>query len=237
MEKARSGSAMDHLKYSIVIPCHNEAGNIGRLLEAIEPLKESCEVIVVDDGSDDSTFQVAAGFDWVRCTRLPVNQGKGHALQKGIANAQGEYLIFLDGDGQDPPGDIPRLISAAEDGADFVNGSKFLGNLEPGAMSPLNYLGNRFMSWLVNRLFGVRITDSQSGFRCIRADFLRSLNDLSSAEYEVETEILLRAVKAGLAIREVGVRRLARGSGVSGFRRVRNGLRILFTILRERWSV
>jgi len=226
---------MDHLKYSIVIPVHNEAGNIGRVLGQLESFRDRCEVIVVDDGSRDATGREVAKYPWVTCIRSDSNQGKGRALALGIARARGEYLVFLDGDGQDPPGDLAALIQAAEEGADFVNGSKFIGTLEPGAMSLPNYLGNRFMSGLINLLFGTGITDSQSGFRCIRTDFLRS-GMFSSVEYEVETEMLLKAIKAGLIVREVPVRRLARGQGSTDFRRIRNGLRILGTIFKERLS-
>lgn len=227
---------MDHLKkYSIVIPCHNEAGNIGGLLEQLEHHLESCEVIVVDDGSRDATSDEVAEYPWAKCIRSDSNQGKGRALALGIGRARGEYVVFLDGDGQDPPGDLTALLKEAENGADFVNGSKFIGTLEPGAMSLPNYYGNRFMSWLVNLLFGTRISDSQSGFRCIRADFLRN-NRFDASEYEIETEMLLKAIKAGLTVREVPVRRLPRGQGNSGFKRVKNGLRILGTILRERFK-
>jgi len=224
---------MADLTYSIVIPCHNEAGNIGPLLERLDPLRDDCEVIVVDDGSQDATFREAQRFPWVTVVRCGSNQGKGRALARGVELARGQYVIFLDGDGQDPPEDLPVLVQAAEEGTDFVNGSKFIGTLAPGAMSFPNYLGNRFMSGLINLLFGTRITDSQSGFRCIRTDFLRN-GGFCSAEYEVETEMLLKAIKQGLRVREVPVRRLPRGKGSTGFKRVRNGLRILSTILKER---
>ncbi len=91
------------------------------------------------------------------------------------------------------------------------------------------------MTHLINLLFKVKITDSQSGFRALKREKLQNVN-LTATEYEIETEMLLKAIKKGLKIAEVGVVRDKRKSGSSQFKRIRNGFRILLWILKERFS-
>ncbi|MDP8255002.1 MAG: glycosyltransferase family 2 protein [Candidatus Alcyoniella australis] len=220
------------MKISAVVCAHNEQDSIEDVLHKLARLGSLYELIVVDDGSIDSTAQIAEGAG-AQVLALRPNQGKGRAIAAGIKAARGDWVLFIDGDGQDHPRDVPKLIQAATDGADLVNGSKFIGSIERGAISGPNYWGNRLMSGLINLLFGARISDSQSGFRLIRAKFLKALQ-LRSAQYEIETEILISALKQGLRVVEVPVLRSPRSAGRTDFRRIRNGLRILWTILRLR---
>lgn len=222
-------------RISVVVPCHNEAHTVQRILRGVREALPDAEVIVIDDGSTDGTAELAEQVDGVRVVRLPQNGGKGVALRRGIEEARGEVLVFLDGDGQDSPEDILRLLAELESGprVALVNGSKFIGGCEDGAISLPNYWGNRFMSSLINLLFGASISDSQSGFRVIRADLARTM-PLTSTQYEIETEMLCKALKAGEDVREIPVVRKARAGGTTGFRRVHNGLRILRMIIRER---
>ncbi len=218
---------------SIIVPCHNEAGAIREVLAGIRRAVPAAEILVVDDGSDDGTADRAAEIDGVRVIRLSPNRGKGLALQAGMGAAAGRTFVFIDGDGQDDPADLPRLLREVEAGSRFVNGSKFIGTIERGAISRPNFWGNRFMSGLIRLLFGGAVTDSQSGFRAIRRDLALSFR-LRSVQYEIETEMLCQALKQGVRVTEIPVTRKARAAGATGFRRIRNGLRILWTILRER---
>ncbi len=221
------------LRISAVLAAHDEEGNVGAVVRGV---REHCpdlhELLVVDDGSADGTAAEAEEAG-ARLLRLSPNRGKGAALLAGLREIDGDWVLFIDADGQDDPADIPRLVEQARDGADFVNGSRWLGTLQPGAISLPNRIGNRVMTELLNLRHGARITDSQAGFRLIR----RSLLDpdrFRSREYEVETEMLLHAVRAGADVREVPVTRYPRGEGDTDFRRVRNGVRILATILAGR---
>jgi glycosyltransferase involved in cell wall biosynthesis len=220
---------------TIIIPCHNEAGSIGAVLDQVKQQVPDADLIVVDDGSTDQTAQIVRPIKNVRLVQLKKNQGKGIALFEGIKAAQTDRLIFMDGDGQDAPEDLHLLIDKANEGYDFVNGSKFIGGLEKGAISFPNYWGNRFMSGLINLLFGASITDSQSGFRAVSKKQVSCWN-LTSVQYEIETEMLCKAYKSRLSVVEVPVTRKARTAGKTGFKRIRNGLRVLLKILAERFS-
>ncbi len=220
-------------RWTIIIPCHNEAESIGRVLESVKSVVPEARILVVDDGSTDDTAKIVSGFDEVRLIRMESNSGKGVALQRAIRETDTPYLIFMDGDGQDHAEDLRDLITQAENGARFVNGSKFIGKIEQGGISLPNYYGNRFMSGLINWLFGSRITDSQSGFRAMETKLAASM-PLYSTQYEIETEMLCKALKMGVEVREIPVVRKARTGGRTGFKRIRNGLRILATIFRER---
>ena len=218
---------------SVIVPCHNEAASIGPVLRRLRAAVPEAEVIVVDDGSTDGTALEACRVPGVKLISRQRNGGKGVALRQGIAAATGDVLVLMDGDGQDAPEDLLLLLDQVRAGHAFVNGSKFIGAMEEGAISTPNYWGNRFMSGLISLLFGATITDSQSGFRAMTRQVAQGMK-LSSAQYEIETEMLCRALKSGVGVAEIPVTRKARSGGKTGFKRVRNGLRILAMILKER---
>ncbi len=218
---------------SVVIPCHDEADSIDAVVRGcLAVLNGTSEVLVVDDGSTDDTCAVAQKAG-ARVERLEQNRGKGVALVLGARAATGDILVFIDGDGQDDPQDLPALLAALESDVDLVIGSRFMGTLHPGSIHPLNRVANRAFSGLISALFGVRITDSQAGFRAMPRERFLSLG-LDATEYEVETEMLLRALRQRWSVREIPVGRHPRTGSVTDFNRARHGLRILGTILRER---
>ena len=217
----------------VVIAAYNEGPNIGPVVRGVKAvLTPGDEVLVVDDGSVDDTAE-AAHAAGARVVQQWPNGGKGRAIVRGIREARGDVVVFIDGDGQDPPEEIPLLLGPIAEGADMTNGSKFIGQLREGAISRPNYYGNLFMSMVINLLFGVKITDSQSGFRAWRLEGLRGLT-FEAKEYEIETEMLIKAIKAGFRIVDVPVTRDRRAFGRTSFKRVRNGTRILWTIVKLR---
>jgi len=225
----------NQIPLSVVIAAFNEENTIGEVIRrSLGHLPPGSEVLVVDDGSKDETATKGAAAG-ARVVSLGENRGKGVALRRGIAEARGRILVFIDGDGQDDPAEIPFLVREIETGADFVNGSRFLGEFRAGAITPLNRLGNLFMTAMVNLLFRTRITDSQAGFRAVVREKAAAMR-LEAVSYEIETEMLIQAIRGRLKIVEVPVIRERRGGGATHFKRIRNGLGILFTIFRQRLS-
>lgn len=220
-------------RVSVILPAYNEAATIAGVIRGCQEALPGLEqLLVIDDGSTDATAKCAeeSGAYVIRVGR---NQGKGRALRLGIERSVGEVLVFLDADGQDDPKEIPLLLDALAAGADLVVGSRFLGHFEPGGITTLNRYGNQFLTWVANVLFGVRLTDTQAGFRAVRRSLLDRLA-LRAQHYDIETDLLLQAIRVGGRVVEVPVRRGARQHGSSGLDPIVDGLRILARIVRVR---
>lgn len=224
---------MDRRTVSVVLPAHDEAGTIedvvGRCRSSVPGL---LEIIVVDDGSTDGTGDLAARAG-ARVIRLQPNRGKGVALRRALDEARGEVIVLLDADGQDAPEDITRLLDRLTDDVTMVVGSRFLGTFAEGAITPLNKLGNRALTEFLNLLYGVRLTDTQAGFRAFHRRLLDGLV-LRAVRYDIEVDLLLSAVESTGRVAEVPVRRMARSYGTSDLGSFRDGARILARIVTRR---
>jgi len=188
------------MKSIAIIPCFNEAENIHNVVKETHSFVD--EVIVVDDGSRDSTSAQASNADFV--LRHEINLGKGAAMKTGVEAAKmrnADILIFIDGDGQHSPSDIPRFLSTLDQRAcDIVVGMrKFNRN-----MPFLFKVGNHSLNALFTLLFGLKVEDTQSGFRAIRSSVINSIL-WSSNGYAVETEMLANAGKNGLRCVEIPI--------------------------------
>ncbi|WP_456321019.1 glycosyltransferase family 2 protein [Palaeococcus sp. (in: euryarchaeotes)] len=192
---------LDGFKISIVIPAYNEANRIGTVLSEIPEFVD--EIIVVDDGSEDNTSEVAKSFG-VKTLRLEPNQGKGAAMREGVKEAMGDIIIFMDADGQHKPDEIIKLVEPiVKDEADFVIGSRMI--KAQGKRPLIRKVSNFLSTFLIRMKVGVDVKDTQSGFRAIKREFLP---EIESKRYEVETEILIKAVKKGARVKEVPVERI-----------------------------
>ncbi|MDH3198892.1 MAG: glycosyltransferase family 2 protein [Candidatus Krumholzibacteria bacterium] len=188
-----------------VIPAYNAAHHLERVLDGVARHLPRERIVVVDDGSSDDSFGVArrAGVAAVQHER---NLGKGAALGTGIAKAAeigAEYAITLDADEQHDPDDIPAFLRRwGETRADIIVGNR----LEtPAGMPALRLWTNHVTSWAVSLLARARIPDSQNGYRMIRAGLYAQLG-VRSVRYEAESELLIRAGRAGARIASVPVR-------------------------------
>ena len=222
---------------SIVVPLFDEEGNAEPLVEgivtAVRPLRIPFEVIVVDDGSRDSTLDVLRGlrtrFPEMVVVALRRNFGQTLALQAGLDQARGDALVTMDGDLQNDPTDIPRLLEALGDGADVVSGWR------KDRQDTL--ILRKVPSWIANRLIRgvtrINIHDQGCSLKAYRANVVKSL-DLYA---DMHRFIAILTMPLGAKITEVEVQHHARVSGESkyGISRVFKVIADLFTIQMLTW--
>lgn len=224
------------MNVSVILAAYDEAGTIEQIVHGCrEHTPNLHEIIVVDDGSKDETARLAERAG-ARVIRLSRNGGKGVAIRQGIAEASGDILLFMDADGQDDPREIPLLLDAFAPDVDMVVGSRFLGRFGDGAITPLNRLGNRGLTEVVNLLFGARLTDTQAGFRAVRKAAAQRAR-LTATRYDIEVDLLLSVLRSGGRVVDVPVTRMRRSHGASHLDSFRDGTRILIRILRKRFDV
>jgi glycosyltransferase involved in cell wall biosynthesis len=219
---------------TVLVAAYNEAPVIGTVVSAARQAVPQGEVLVVDDGSTDGTDRAAAEAG-ARVLRLRANLGKGSAIRRGLTEVRSAVIVLIDGDGQDDPSEIPRLLEALQPDVDLVVGSRFIGTFEPGAITPVNHWGNRFLTSVVNRLFATRLTDTQAGFKAVRTEALRRVT-LRAHRFDIEVDVLLGVIGTGGRVVEVPVRRSARQHGGSRLKSVRDGMRILRRIVARRFG-
>jgi len=212
----------------VVIPAYQAVRTIGPLVAEIRAL--GLPVTVVDDASTDGTAEEAqaAGASVIR---REVNGGKGAALREGVSvvlQSQCEWILMIDADGQHLAAEIPLFLKEAQQsGADLLVGNRME---RPSGMPLDRRLTNRFMSWLISRLAGQRIPDTQCGFRMIRRRVMETLQ-LVSNRFEVESEMIVLGAWAGFQITSVPVSSIYRRQS-SFIRPIRDTLRFLFFLWR-----
>jgi len=206
---------------SVVIPCLNEAATIEecvrRARQALDSNHLAGEVIVVDNGSDDGSGRLAAGAG-ARVVLEP-ERGYGSAYLTGLAAATGRNVVMADADLTYDFGEIPRFVAELEAGADMVIGNR-MQNIHPGAMPwHHRYIGNPLLSGLLNVLFRTGVDDAHCGMRALRRDVLPRL-DLRTTGMEFASEMVIRAAKEKLVIRQFPIEYHPRGgeSKLSSFR-------------------
>jgi len=196
-----------NVSVSVVIPAFNEEQTVGRVIHhtcrVLEELGLSFEVIVVDDGSDDGTALVCEMYG-ARVIKNGRRMGKGTALRTGFCACGGDVIVTLDADGSFKDKDIPRLLFPIfNDGFDVSIGVRvFRSGCSPSVK--FRMLGNLILSYLISLFAGRKIVDSQCGFRAFRADVVRGM-ELSSKRFEIESEMLVKAIRGGCRFAEVPI--------------------------------
>ena len=223
----------DDVLISVVIPVFNEELTVGnvidRLTAVMQKLGLDFEIIVVDDCSVDRSleFSVRQG---VQVYSLREHMGKGLALRAGFAKAKGDIISTIDSDGSHRPEELASLLNPIlRDKADLVIGSRYLSD-KPAVAKKLNAVGVRLFNFLIKVLTRVEVSDSQSGYRVMQASILRNMR-LESKGYEIESEMLVKAVQRGFRVREVPISFEQRTYGVSRLDPVADGFKILFSIM------
>ncbi len=195
------------LELSVVIPCLNEASTIaGCITTAIAAMEVHGivgEVVVSDNGSTDDSIRIAraAGARVVSCAA----KGYGAALTVGFQQARGKYVIMADADQSYDFGLIPDFIAEARKGARFVMGSRLRGQIDAGAMPFLHrYLGTPVLTWVLNLLFGTRISDCNCGMRCVERQTFNRIGVVSSG-MEFASEMIVKAAVHDVEISEIPI--------------------------------
>jgi glycosyltransferase involved in cell wall biosynthesis len=199
---------------SLVLPAYNEAANleavVRRALEVLPALVEDFEVIIVDDGSRDGTSQIAdrlaASDPRVRVVHHETNRGYGAALRSGFAAARGDLIMFMDADQQFDPADLAHL-------APFVPYADIVAGYRVKRRDPwIRLVYAAIFNAAMRLLFGITVRDIDCAFKVLRGDLVRALH-LTMNGALVNTELLVKAQRAGATIVEVGVRHYPRLSG------------------------
>ena len=227
---------------SIVVPARNEARN----LEVVLPLLPAVhQVVLVDGHSVDDTIETARrvmpGIHVVQQTR----KGKGNALACGFAAATGDIIVMFDADGSADPEEIPAFVRALVDGADVAKGSRFAAGGGSEDITRFRSLGNLFLNTVTNMLLGSRYTDLCYGYNAFWRRLVPGLHlpdhTVVAADtmiwgdgFEIETVLNCRFFLGGHRIVEVGSVEKSRIFGESNLNAIRDGFRVLRTILSER---
>jgi glycosyltransferase involved in cell wall biosynthesis len=217
---------MNKSDVSVIIPAYNESAVIGIVIEKMRTLYPHFEVIVVNDGSNDNTAEMAEKAGAIVYSH-PYNIGNGAAIKSGIRIASGEILVFMDGDGQHNPEDIGRMLEFFPD-YDMVVGARAKGD----QVSFFRGLGNRILNSLAGYVAKFLVQDLTSGFRAVKADIAQKLLYLLPNTYSYPTTMTLGVLRSGRSLKYIPVNVQKRKSGESSVSVSRDGVRFFMIITK-----
>lgn len=212
---------------SVVLPARNEATGLAAVLPRLRVLYPEAELIVVDDGSDDDTGDVArqAGADVLRS---PYPMGNGAAIKRGARHARGEVIVFMDADGQHDPAHLQQLLDRLDQGYDMAVGARGRGGQASVHRGLANTVYNRLASWMT----GQRVLDLTSGLRAVRANRFREFLHLLPNGFSYPTTCTMAFFRSAYPVAYVPVPVGARVGARSHVRPLRDGVRFLLIIFR-----
>jgi len=218
---------------SVIIPAYNEAKTIIQILEKINSVDIDKEIIVVDNGSYDGTDKILRNADFkdLKIIHHITNRGKGGAVLTGLKNATGELVIIQDADLEYEPKDYLKLIeSMKKNNADMVLGARFMEGYK-GLF--IHKLGNKFLTLFLNLLFNLKLNDCLSCYKLVRRQALNLL-DLKARGFDIEIEIIAKAVKNKLHIAQEFISYYPRSYAEGKKIRIRDGLKSALSIIKYR---
>jgi glycosyltransferase involved in cell wall biosynthesis len=223
--------SLQPLSISVIIPARNEASNLQHVLPYIPSIVS--EVILVDGHSTDGTIDMARQLRPEIRIIQQQGKGKGNAIQAGLAVATGDIIVLLDADGSADPCEIERFVEVLMVENDFAKGSRFVKGGGSHDITTFRRLGNYALQVLVNLLFRTRFTDLCYGYNAFWRHCFEHVQ-LDCDGFEIETLINIRMHQAGFRIAEVPSFEYHRIHGTSNLNALRDGWRVLRTILKER---
>jgi dolichyl-phosphate beta-glucosyltransferase len=225
---------------SIVVPAYNEARRIRGTLERLCHFKEqrpySVELVVVDDGSTDQTVEIVAEFPGIRLVRNDRNHGKGFTVRHGVLEARGEFVLFTDADLSTPIEEVDKLLSALQSsGAEAAVGSRALQRELIGIHQPwFRDMAGRFFNLLVRAFTGLKLRDTQCGFKLFkRSSTRRAFERMRVEGFGFDPELLFLIKKGGGRVVEVPVR--WNDNPATKVRFLRDSTRMFFDLISIRW--
>ncbi len=197
----------EQVKVSIIIPCLNEERTVGLCIEnaqkGLSSIKENGEIIIIDNGSTDTSADIAKKLG-ARVT-FESKRGYGSSLRRGIKEARGKYVIMGDADDTYDFSKIKPFVEKLGKGNDLVMGTRLKGNIKPGAMPFLHrFIGNPFLTFILNLFFKGKISDAHCGLRAFRKEAIERLN-LHSNGMEFASEMIIKALINKLKIDEIPI--------------------------------
>jgi glycosyltransferase involved in cell wall biosynthesis len=223
-------------RVSIIVPAYNEAATIADVLARLARLPLTQEVIVVDDGSDDATPELAAARAGVKVVKHGANRGKGAAVRTGIAHSTGDIVVIQDADMEYDPVDIPRLIEPITRGAaDVTYGTRLRGGEPQRAHLFWHYAGNKLLSTCAGVLYNTTLSDIEVGYKAFKGDLIRAI-PLVSSDFRIEPEITAKVLRRKARVYEIPIsyygRTFAEGKNITW----RDGFKALQALARFRFG-
>jgi glycosyltransferase involved in cell wall biosynthesis len=222
---------------SIIIPVYNEEKTLAVLINKVKAVDFSpyaAEIIAVDDGSKDETPRILSSFNGIKVVTLPQNSGKGSAIQAGLKQAGGEYVIIQDADLEYEPEDIKTMFFYAKNNdSPIVYGSRNL-NKKNKRAGFLFYSGGVFLSLLTNFLYGTKITDEPTCYKLFRRDVIEKIK-VRSRRFEFCPEVTAKAARLGYKIKEIPISYAPRSVKEGKKIKVWDGFEAVWTLIKYRF--
>jgi Glycosyltransferases involved in cell wall biogenesis len=222
---------------SVIIPVYNEERTIEEIISRVYNVSINKEIIVVNDGSRDRTSTIISNIKDkynLKIINLEKNFGKGYAIRRGIEASSGEIILTQDADLETDPAEYQKLLAPIIEGrAKVVFGSRFLGTINN--MNKFNYIGNKFLTFIANVLYRIKITDEATAYKIFLKEVLDGIK-LKSNHFELCPELVAKIAKRKYEIFEVPISFNGRSKNEGKKLRLRDGIAAIWTLIKYRFT-